>query len=186
MMDVVGELIIVTGPPGAGKSTVARLLSKMFESSALVAGDDFFAFIDQGYIEPWTAAAHRQNEVVVGAAAATAGRLATGGFAVVYDGVIGPWFLDAFGHATGLQRLHYALLLPPEEVCLNRVDSRTGHGFTDLDATRHMYREFADVTSTDRQLIRSVEPPETIASMIFDKVRTGELSRAIETAEHPR
>lgn len=89
-MDGVPELIVVTGPPGAGKTTVARFLSKLFEPSALVAGDDFFAFIDRGYIEPWTAEADHQNEIVVGAAAAAAGRLATGGYAVVYDGVIGP------------------------------------------------------------------------------------------------
>jgi len=31
-------------------------------------------------------------------------------------GVIGPRFLDAFGQATGLLRLHYLILLPPERV----------------------------------------------------------------------
>ncbi len=72
----VAELIVVTGPPGAGKTMVARAVSGMFQPSALVAGDEFFAFIDQGYIAPWTRQAHRQNEIVVGAAAAAAGRLA--------------------------------------------------------------------------------------------------------------
>ena len=47
------ELIVVAGPPGAGKSTVARILADGFERSALVVGDDFFAFVRQGYIDPW-------------------------------------------------------------------------------------------------------------------------------------
>jgi uridine kinase len=47
MMVGVADLIVVTGPPGAGKTTVAQALSGSFESSALVAGDDFFGFIDR-------------------------------------------------------------------------------------------------------------------------------------------
>src|SRR5262249_62158032 len=78
MVDV-PDLIVVTGPPGAGKTTVAKALSRRFKPSALVAGDQFLAFIDQGYIAPWAAAAHHQNEVVIKAAAAAAGRLASGG-----------------------------------------------------------------------------------------------------------
>ena len=51
---------------------------------------------------------------------------------VVYDGVIGPWFLPTFVDTSTLERVHYAVLLPPLEVCLRRVRVRTGHGFTDL------------------------------------------------------
>ena len=69
----------MSGPPGSGKSTVARILSGMFEPSALVAGDEFCAMLDRGYIHAWTPAADRQNEIVIGAAAAAAGRLAAGG-----------------------------------------------------------------------------------------------------------
>jgi adenylate kinase family enzyme len=175
----VADLIVVTGPPGAGKTTVAQALSGLFKPSALVCGDQFFAFIDQGYIAPWTAAAHRQNEIVVGAAAAAAGRLATGGYTVIYDGVIGPWFLETFGVAKGLARLHYAILLPPEELCLQRVRSRAGHGFRDLEAARHMYTEFATAEVDPRHLVVSTEDAAALASRLRHLVKAGTLRRSI-------
>lgn len=175
----------MTGPPGAGKSTVARFLSTLFDPSALVPGDDFFAFIDQGYVAPWTAEAHHQNEIV-GAAAAAAGRLATGGYTVVYDGVVTPRSLEWFCAATGLNRLHYLMLLPPERVCIDRVRSRTGHEFTDLDATRHMYREFADSDISDQHVVTSTTPAESIASSIVDLVLNESIIRTIEEADSRR
>jgi len=62
-------------------------------------GDAFFAFIDEGYVAPRATEAGRQNEIVIEAAGASAGRLVSGGYTVVYDGVIGPWFLDTLGTA---------------------------------------------------------------------------------------
>jgi chloramphenicol 3-O-phosphotransferase len=171
----VPDLIVVTGPPGAGKTTVARALSCLFKPSALVIGDQFFAFIDQGYIPPWTAAAHRQNEVVIEAAAAAAGRLAGGGYTVVYDGVIGPWFLETFRAATGLPFLHYAILLPPEPLCLQRVQRRADHGFRDPAATRHMYREFAKADIDPRHVLASTDDAVMLASRLFQLVQEGGL-----------
>jgi cytidylate kinase len=174
-MDDVPDLIVVTGPPGAGKTTVARALSHLFKPGALIAGDQFFAFIDQGYIAPWTAAAHHQNEVVIEAAAAATGRLASGGYTVVYDGVIGPWFLETFGAATGLPFLHYAILLPPEQVCLERVRCRTDHGFQESAATRHMYREFAEADIDPRHVLASTDDVGALASRLFHLVQEGVL-----------
>ena len=51
--EMVAELIVVTGPPGAGKSTIAELLVSEFDPSALVAGDQFFGFLRAGSIAPW-------------------------------------------------------------------------------------------------------------------------------------
>jgi predicted kinase len=169
----VAELIVVTGPPGTGKTTAARALSALFERSALVADDDFFAFIDQGYTAPWTGEAHQQNDTVIGAAAAAAGRLAVGGYTVVFDGVIGPWFLHAFTAATGLSAVHYVMLLPPERTCVERVRSRAGHGFADLDATRHMYRQFAGADVATRHVLDTTDDVETVASRIFGLVHDG-------------
>jgi hypothetical protein len=53
-----------------------------------------------------------QNDIVIQAAAAAAGRYASGGYMTVYDGVVGPWFLPTFAIATGLVCLDYLVLLP--------------------------------------------------------------------------
>jgi len=176
-------LIVVTGPPGAGKSTVAGILAGRFELSALVAGDAFFEMVDRGYIDPWEKAAHHQNGVVIAAAAAAAGSMAQGGYTVIFDGVIGPWFLDRFSAAAGLSEIDYAMLLPPESVCLERVGSRAGHGFSDPDAARHMYNEFADrARPADLRIVRSTDSPESIATAIADLRESGALRVSIEAA----
>jgi energy-coupling factor transporter ATP-binding protein EcfA2 len=155
----VGELLLVTGPPGAGKSTVARLLSAGFERSALVAGDAFFAFLDQGFIAPWLPGSETQNEVVTRAAAAAAGQLAAGGLTVVYEGVVGPWLLPTFLEWCGMSAIHYAILLPSEATCLHRVRTRVGHGFDDPDATRSMHQQF-DAAPVDHRHVLA-PPPDT-------------------------
>ena len=167
---------MLTGPPGAGKSTVAQALADGFEVSALVAGDDFFGCLRGGLIPPWLPQAHEQNTVVIQAAAAAAGRLAAG-FPVVYDGVVGPWFLAEFLAATGLRQLHYAVLLPSLQRCLARVGSRTGHGFTDQDAARQLHQQFADTPIPSRQLIAEPsDDPSDTAALVRARLADGALS----------
>src|SRR4051812_2213267 len=152
-----GSLLIVTGPPGAGKSTVSRCLSHCFESSVLVEGDAFFGFLASGAIEPWLPESNAQNEVVTEAAAAAAGRFARGCYATVYDGIVGPWYLPTFGRASGLASLDYVMLMPSVDRCVDGVRTRVDHGFSDEDATRKMHHEFTNADVERRHLL--VDPP---------------------------
>lgn len=171
-----GSLLIVTGPPGAGKSTVSALLAARFEPSALVQGDAFFGFLVTGAVAPWQPEAGRQNEVVTRAAAAATGRIVDGGYRTVYDGVVGPWFLPAFVEASGLAELHYVVLLPPMDRCVDRVATRVGHGFADAAATRKMHQDFSAAAIDERHVLRDPpDGPDAVAADVLARLDTKSL-----------
>jgi hypothetical protein len=89
---------------------------------------------------------------------------ARGGYATVYDGVVGPWFLPTFADATGLDELDYVVLLPAVEVCVERVLTRQGHGFADEAATRKMHAEFAAAEVSRRHVLH--DPSHDVGDVV--------------------
>jgi len=58
-------VLILSGPPGAGKSTVAEVFADRAERAVHLESDAFFRFIRAGYVEPWKPESQTQNEAVM-------------------------------------------------------------------------------------------------------------------------
>ncbi|GAB1575824.1 AAA family ATPase [Bordetella petrii] len=141
-IDRSGEILILTGPPGAGKTTTASALAASGGSSKVhLHADDFWRFIKHGAIQPYLPEAHAQNEVVLDVLANAASRYARGGYFVIVDGIVGPWFLGAFA-ALSLP-VHYIVLRPPLQAAIERCRNRGGDTLADPAPITALHQQFA-------------------------------------------
>lgn len=139
-----GEVLVITGPPGAGKSTVARALAARLDRAVLVRGDDVLGCVVSGFIEPWLPAADDQNRASLAATAATAREYSAGGYAVIVDAVLGPWHLDVFLLTLGLP-CGYVVLRTDRATTVKRAATRGAGSLTDVDAVEFMWEQFTNL-----------------------------------------
>jgi hypothetical protein len=119
-------VLLLTGAPGCGKTTVAPLVADLHAPSACLDLDWFFAKVRRGRIEPWLPEAHAQNRAVLHAGAAAVAAFARGGYFTVAEGIVYPMMLDLFAEACAPHEieLHYAVLRAPVGVVQQRVQDR--------------------------------------------------------------
>lgn len=158
-------LRLVSGPPGAGKSTVSRLLAGRHARGVHLHADDFWRYVVSGSVEPWLPGSAAQNAVVMSAVVAAAVRFSTGGYETFVDAVIGPWFLDAVvrtAREEGLA-LDYVVLRPSQDVAVQRAAARGEAGLQDEAAVRLMHVQFEDLGPFERHVLDTsrLSPAET-------------------------
>ena len=165
-----GSILILTGPPGSGKSTVADLLARQSaEKSVHIHSDDFYGYLRTGSVEPWLPEAAAQNNVVTGAIAEAAATYAAGGYFTVLDGIVGPWFLPTFVEAARRHavRLDYVVLFPDVETAVRRVVAR-GHGLQEEQPTREMHRQFSELGRYTANVVDSSHlSPREVADVVL-------------------
>ncbi len=118
-----GSLLIVSGAPGTGKSSLAARLAAETPNAVQLRADVFFEFLVDP-IAPVRPESQAQNEAVLTAVARAAGAYAQAGYAVFLDGVVGPWFLPLFRRELPDLEIDYLVLRAPLATAIRRAVGR--------------------------------------------------------------
>ncbi len=138
--------------------------------------DWFFRSICSGFIEPWLPDAHSQNETVMAVAADAAAAYADAGYAVVWDGIVGPWFLDRIARRLAARkiRVQYLVLRPGRGTASTRVQQRGDTAET--TGAEAMYDQFADLGDFERHVISS----DALAEQVIETCRAALADSSLE------
>ena len=114
---------IITGPPGAGKSTLSEQLALSFERGLHVNCDNIYNMVRGGYKEPWEDTDRTLSNLMFTAAKSVLEVYVPGGFIPVVDYVFSIEELISFiGHLSG--RICLTIVVPDLKTNIERDKSR--------------------------------------------------------------
>ena len=144
-----GRIIVITGAPGTGKTTTASAVAKEsdLEKSVHMHTDDFYHYLSKGAIPPHLPESNEQNLIVIEAFLEAAKRYARGGYDVIVDGIIGPWFLKPWQSLVREHyEVHYIILRASKEETLKRAVERSKlDRKTNIELVETMWEQFSNL-----------------------------------------
>ena len=142
-----GRIIIITGSPGTGKSTISSILAKESNMSKSVnmQTDDFYHYLSKGAIPPYLPESNEQNLIVIEAFLESAKRYSRGGYDVIVDGIVGPWFLEPWkALAQEDYEVHYIVLRASKKETMKRAVERSKlDRKTNIELVETMWEQFS-------------------------------------------
>ena len=166
-----GRIIVITGSPGTGKTTTASTVAKEsdLEKSVHMHTDDFYHYLSKGAIPPYLPESNEQNLIVIEAFLEAAKRYARGGYDVIVDGIVGPWFLEPWlGAARKGYEVHYIVLRASREITLRRAVERSKLDLkTNTELVKIMWEQFCELGKYEANVIDTTEQTvsETVQSI---------------------
>ena len=164
---MVMPIILLSGPVGAGKSTVAReLISLLPGPTAYIEGDTFLNFIPKGGGGPRSA---KNFKMVMTSMIAAAVPYALYGNEVVLDFSIPPWFLDTARAVAKVKEvpLDFVVLRPSLAVCAARAAGRAEGTIADYAPYRDLYSSF------DEAKRHTIQDDESDATAVAARICKG-------------
>lgn len=156
-----GRIIIITGSPATGKTTLSEIIAENSskDKSVHMHTDDFYHFLSKGAIPPHLPGANEQNLVVIEAFLEAAKRFSGGGYDVIVDGIIGPWFLKPWLDAVrdGYE-IHYIILRASKQETMKRATERLKlDKKTNIELVEAMWKQFTDLKLYEMYVIDTTD-----------------------------
>lgn len=169
------QLVIISGPPNAGKSAAAEALCQRYDRMLHIDVAVLRDFLRMGRLRPWDDSpdGRRQHELLIASACDMARRFLDAGYGVIIDDIVMADDLpDYREQLAGVEQpVHFVVLLPPLATLLEREAHRPTewHRAGRLEAVYERFTKWRDVCVIDPAALA----PDLVADRIMAAAAEG-------------
>jgi len=163
------KIVILTGPPAAGKNTVGQALAEIRTKSALIDVDQLRWILRKPHVPPWKGEEGvRQTELGIRNACLLGQQFLAYGCDVITLDFLWPYSLNLYREGWADEKIRVVRLMPPLVTCVERNRAR-GQWLTD-DEVQMLYKQMEAFEgyelSIDNEHLSAVAAAERISALV--------------------